>query len=281
MRLLIASLLLLCGWTTAHAQTDTVTYLRPTDTLFTYIHPMGEIMFTHHIRPQQTLFSLAKFYGLTIQELYAYNPEVSATYRVGTPVRIPLPHKAIIFQEPPAAMLPGLVPIYYIVPRGETLYNLSKRVFQVPQELLIARNPFLSMGLKPGQLLHIGWMATQAIPSEWHEIRGGPYVRMNHRHKLTYFNRSQGKRIEEQSGAATWPRELGSDGGFSCLHRTAPINSFVEVHNPLTRQTMYLKVMDRLPDEVYGRNTLVVVSPLAAKALGALDDRFYVRLKHY
>ncbi|RMF00333.1 MAG: LysM domain-containing protein, partial [Bacteroidetes bacterium] len=228
MRLLTTALLLCWGLSSATAQTDTVVYLRPTDTLFTYLHPMGELMFTHRIQGKQTLYSLAKFYGLTIEELYAYNPGLSATYKLGTPVRIPLPRKALIFAEPPPAMLPGLVPVYYIVPRGETLYNLSKRVFGVPQEFLIARNPMLQAGLKPGQRLHIGWMARQPIPSDWHEIKGGPYARMNHRYKLTYFNDSRGKRIREETGAATWPKDMKGNSGFICLHRKARINSLVE-----------------------------------------------------
>jgi rare lipoprotein A (peptidoglycan hydrolase) len=99
--------------------------------------------------------------------------------------------------------------------------------------------------------------------------------------KLEYFRRSANRRISEERGAATWPKDLDDNSGFFCLHRTAPIHSLVEVYNPLTRQTMYLKVSDRLPARVYDKTVLVVVSPLAAKALGARDDRFYVHLKHY
>lgn len=262
-------------------QQDSVSYLIPGDTLSTYLHPMGEVMFTHTIQTKQTLFSLAKFYGLTLQELYAYNPHVSADYDPGDQLSIPIPLRAIIRRIPPPTLLPELAMVYYQVRRGDTVYGLCKRVFEVSEDWLFGQNPELANGLKPGQILFIGWVSTLPIPQEWREIRGGPYAKVNHPLRMEYFRRSANRRIREERGAATWPRDSNDYTGFYCLHRTAPINSLVEVHHPLTRQTMYLKVSGRLPERVYDRNTVVVVSPLAAKALGVRDDRFYVHLKHY
>lgn len=272
----------LLGIQLCYSQQDSISYLTPQDTLVTSVHPMGELLFTHTMKPKQTLFSLSKFYGLSLQELYAYNPHISQHYKVGDVLRIPIPHKAIILQIPPQALLAGVTLVYYKVKRGDTLFGLTHRTFKATTEWLYMLNPELAAtGLKPGQVIHIGWASTQGIPAEWHEIHGGPYARMNHPMKLDYFRRAANKRIKEERGAATYPKDMNNSSGFFCLHRSAPINSLVEVYNPLTRQTMYLKVSARLPQQVYDRNTMVVVSPLAAKALGALDDRFYVHLKHY
>jgi LysM repeat protein len=52
-----------------NAQQDSVVYLSASDTLVTFVHPMGELMFTHTLEPGQTLFSLAKTYGLSMPEL--------------------------------------------------------------------------------------------------------------------------------------------------------------------------------------------------------------------
>lgn len=262
-------------------QQDSVIYISSSDTLTTYVHPMGELMFSHTLEAGQTLFSLAKTYGLTIQELYAYNPHVTASYKLGVQLSLPIPLRAIIRQVPPKEMLPGLALVYYRVKRGDTVFGLCNRTFQIPFEWLYSLNPGAMVGLSPGQLLHIGWISTQPIPKEWREVAGGPYAQMNHPMKLEYFRRAANRRITEERGAATWPRDLDDNSGFFCLHRTAPLNSLVEVHNPLTRQTMYLKVSGRLPDRVYDRSVTVVVSPLAAKGLGVRDDRFFVRLKHY
>lgn len=281
MRLLLSCWLCLAFFS-LRAQTDTVSYLQPYDSLITYLHPMGEVMFTHTINGKQTLYSLGKFYGLTLQELYAYNPHVGANYKQGVQLRIPIPNRAIIKADPPPAMLPGLAVIYYRVRKGDTMYGLTRRTFLIDQASLEYRNPqLITEGLKPGQILHIGWMAVQPIPPDWREIKGGPYARLNHPYKLAYFRHAEGRRVRAEKGAATYPKDLADNSGWYCLHRTAPLKSYVEVYHPLTRQTMYLRVSARLPEGVYDRNTLVVVSPLAAKALGALDDRFYVTFKHY
>lgn len=290
MRLLYLCLLI-TFFTSVSAQTSStqeqdsvqVTYMSAQDTLIASRHPMGELLFTHVMKPKQTLYSLAKFYGLSLAEIYAYNPHISKHYDVGDVLRIPLPNKALITQVPPEVLLGGLARLYYQVKRGDTFYGLTHRVFNVTTEWINELNPILAIeGLKPGQLLHIGWVPITGFPEEWHEIKGGPYARMNHPLKLEYFRRSANKRITTEKGAASWIKDLEDDSpGFYCLHRTAKINSLVEVYNPLTRQTMYLKVSGRLPQSVYDKTTLIIVSPFTAKALGAVDSRFYVHLKHY
>lgn len=264
-----------------HTTTDSVPYLRRGDTVTTYMHAIGELMFNHTIQHGQTLFSLAKFYGLTTGELYSYNPSLKSQYSPGTEVMIPLPLKALIRDTPTPGMRPNLIPVMYRVKKGETLYGLANRHFETTEAWLTSLNPSLAQGIQPDQVLHIGWITLDGFLSEWREIKGGYYARLNHPMKLEYFRRSEGKRVIEERGAAMWPKESPDQSGFFCLHRTAPINSYVEVHNPHSRKTIYLKVSARLPEGVYDQTIKVVVSPMAAKALSVKDDRFYMRLKHY
>lgn len=275
------SLLISCSVFGQSAVTDSVPYLRRGDTLTAYMHEIGELMFTHTVQHGQTLFSLAKFYGLTTTELYSYNPSLKSQYSPGTEVMIPLPLKALIRDMPTPGMRPNLVPVMYRVKKGETLFGIATRHFETTEAWLLARNPFLAQGVQPDQVLHVGWVTLDGFLPEWREIKGGYYAKINHPMKLEYFRRSEGKRVTEERGAATWPKNAPDQPGFFCLHRTAPINSYVEVHNPHSRKTIYLKVSARLPEGVYDQAIKVVVSPLAAKALGVKDDRFYMRLKHY
>ena len=43
---------------------DSLTYLTPQDTMVLKIGDYGEKIFVHTLKPQQTLYSLARFYGL-------------------------------------------------------------------------------------------------------------------------------------------------------------------------------------------------------------------------
>ena len=75
---------------------DSTRYLLPEDTIFLQIGKYQHKIFEHEIEKGQTLYSLAKFYGLSIDELYLYNPQLLD--RVLSPyekVSIPIPNRAI------------------------------------------------------------------------------------------------------------------------------------------------------------------------------------------
>jgi hypothetical protein len=65
------------------------------------------------------------------------------------------------------------------------------------------------------------------------------------------------------------------------LHRTAPINSLIEIEDPRSRKIIYARVVGRIPEQVNDRNVIVVVSPLLVKAFGVRDKHFYVRTRHF
>ena len=48
----------------------------------------------------------------------------------------------------------------------------------------------------------------------------------------------------------------------------------------MTRRTLYAKVVGRLPNTDLGPNVKVVLSPIAAKFLGARDPRFFVKIDY-
>ena len=44
--------------------------------------------------------------------------------------------------------------------------------------------------------------------------------------------------------------------------------------------TVYAKVIGRIPNNVYGKEVIVIVAPSVAKTLGAIDERFFVKIKY-
>ena len=109
----------------------------------------------------------------------------------------------------------------------------------------------------------------------------GPGGRQNYMNKLAYFHKKGSKRERQERGAAYWERKSSEDGGLFALHRYAKVGSYVEVHNPMSRVTLYLKVIGKMPASAHDPETVVVVSPRAAKLLNGLDRRFYVKVKYY
>jgi rare lipoprotein A (peptidoglycan hydrolase) len=84
----------------------------------------------------------------------------------------------------------------------------------------------------------------------------------------------------KHQGVAVWKKEAREDSDLYALHRYAKINSIVAVKNPMNNRVVYAKVIGKMPDTTYDNNVAVVLSPLAAKLLGAVDPRFFVRVTY-
>lgn len=256
---------------------DSLRYLRPQDSVFLSHDPAGNLLLYHELAPKQTLYSLAKFYGMNLDEFYACNPRLSQRYGPGDVAEIPVPLKAIVRTKPSAATIKQFARVYYRVRRGDTVFGVGRRLFEMEVDTLKARNRLKGDNLNPGQLLFIGWMATTGVPTEWREIRGGPDFQL----KLQYFRESANKTVRQHKGPAIWSREANQQNGLFALHRFAAIGSVIEVYNPMSRQVIYLKVVGRVPDSIYGDEVVAVISPQVARMLRAIDQRFYVWVKYY
>lgn len=275
-------LLLLFGlaFTNSWATGDSLRYLTPQDTVFLISNDYGDKFFLHQMEKKQTLFSLAKFYGLSVEELYYYNPGLKEnSVRVGQHIQVPIPNRAIRRYQGVDFMPENYIPVYYQVRRGDTMYRIAKKLFRMEVEELMMRNHLLSAGLKTGQLLHVGWMNIHGIPPDARQDAGGPMAQRNQAMKSIYLRECSGAEVEV-SGVACWYKNSNEDAGLYALHRSARRNAVIAVTNPMNNRTIYVKVIGKISDRAYEDNVKVVLSPLAAKLLGAVDSRFYIKVKH-
>lgn len=97
--------------------------------------------------------------------------------------------------------------------------------------------------------------------------------------KSTYKAKVLKRRMVTQNGVAQWAKSGPTTQGLYVLHPTAPVNSVVELSNPMTHRKIYAKVLSNMPPKLYPDDISVVVSPGVANLLGAIDSRFYVKLR--
>ena len=119
----------------------------------------------HEVLPKETKYSIAKKYGITVEELEKRNPAVIPNLTIGYKLIIkgnaPKADKVAVVNSKKEIAKPILVKVpktveysnYEVKPK-ETLYSLSKG-FGMTQEELIALNPELSSGVKEGMILKI------------------------------------------------------------------------------------------------------------------------------
>lgn len=282
MRKLIGFQILFFLSTFSFATGDSLHYLTLKDTIFLSINNYQEKIFTHVLEEGQTLYSAGRFYGLKLDEVYAYNPDLKIKgYEPGDGVRIPIPNRAILRYKTPDFKWWKHIPVCYVVKKGDTFYGISKRFFKMPIDTIIQRNNLPDMSLTKGQILHIGWMNIDGIPEAMRQINGGPLWEKSYAMKNTYFQQKASKRERSEGGAAVWMQDKNGGSDLYALHPYAPIGSIISIKNPVYNRTVYVKVIGRMSSRIHDKaETKIVVSQTVAKMLGAIDPRFYVEIKY-
>jgi LysM repeat protein len=260
---------------------DSTQYLLPTDTLQLTISSFGEKLIFHHFEGGQTLFSLSKFYGLTVEELKYYNPGLLDGVKIGDQVQIPIPNRAIIRYPDATFDYMTHAPIYYTIEKGDTFYGLSNRIFKMPFEEIQRRLLPTGDQLKVGQRLFVGWISVAGVPESHRVVRGHPLFRKNQKLKPLYMGQANGRKVKDLAGAATSIKDSKNNSSFLVLFDEAPIGSYVEIYYPMRNRRVLAKVVGKIPVSIYEPNIKLVVSPLTTKLLGAKDDDFYVKIFYY
>lgn len=113
----------------------------------------------HTVLPKETKYSIAKQYGITVEELEKRNPEIISNLPVGFQLLIKgnatKADKGIATQNEKGVLKSNVSKfVDYEVKSKETLYSLSK-TFGLSQEELIAFNPELKSAVNEGMILKV------------------------------------------------------------------------------------------------------------------------------
>ena len=83
--------------------------------------------------------------------------------------------------------------------------------------------------------------------------------------------------VENGLGA---PIEKSLTDKYLALHKTAPVGTIMQVRNAMNGQSVYVRVIGKLPDTGENNNILVRLSPRAVQKLGTADSRFRVETNY-
>jgi LysM repeat protein len=271
MLICVGHTLLLCAQSTSGAVRS---YIRPTDSVFLELSNGHRYLF-HEVQSGQTLFGLSAYYGQSIEDLFALNAALQAdpTLKVGQRLRIYLPKKSIIRYPKSGFNRQEHAALYYMVQPGDNLYNLSTTYFGMPVDTVAKRNRLTNYTLRPGQVLHLGWMSTAGIPAEFQKQSASQQADLMQKFEADAFKYTE---VPGQ-GICAWQKGT-ADGGHWALHSKAVIGTTIIVENPMSKRKLALKVIGSIP-KGYDPNIEVMVSSGAARSLGARDARFFVKTR--
>jgi len=260
---------------------DHLHYLNLEDTIFLTVGAYEEKFTQHYLAPGQTVYQIALFYGLKLNQLYDYNPGLkSKTLNIGDAINIPIPNKAIKRYKSGEVFDYEHVPIYYTIKKGETLYRVAKTLFRMPVDTLKARNGLVSDVVKVNQQLLVGWLSVYGIEAHLQKVQNNTINEANRKLRDTYYNRSLSRKEYANKGVAVWQKNSPMKTGTYALHRKAPLNSLISVTNPMNNRTVYAKVIGRIPSRAYGSDVETIITPYLADLLDAKDPRFFVEVKY-
>lgn len=222
----------------------------------------------HTVLPKQTLYTIAKAYGVKVGDLYAANPELKERLvKMNEEIQVPLSGMEIL-----PTITDGIKAYYYVQPK-ETIYRLSKVYFAMNPEHLMALNNLDQPELQVGQKLLIGTLkiSDEAQDASIAEVKG---------EEVLFDEEFEGLEWVEEKSVAYWLQDGDESTSLFILHNEAPINSMVEITNPMYNRTVNAKVVGRIPPGAYTKDIDLILSHTLAEELGAIDPRFYVRVKY-
>ena len=239
------------------------------DSVFMYANQAGTKFIQHPVKKGQTLYAISKFYSLSPEEVFVYNPQLgnSNNLEIGQRLNIPVPNACISRYMKKGANPKKFAKIYYLVQPGETLYTISKKHFVMPIDSVKARNGLKNSDLSVGQPLFVGWFTLDGIRKDW-------------RGDQPQMVAPTGGTVVKDQGVAMWQHNAREKGiEMNCLHRDAAIGSNLAVTFPVTRKRIYVKVIGRVPEGTPA-NIKMILSPAAAVAIGAKDPKVLVDMEY-
>ena len=96
---------------------------------------------THTVKKKETLYSIARQYGVKLNDLFRANPGLTANIKIGQTIRIPKKKISTDF-------------VYYQAHRKMSLKKVSK-LYRIALSKLLSHNPSLGKKLYPGQVVRI------------------------------------------------------------------------------------------------------------------------------
>ncbi|MEY4134991.1 MAG: hypothetical protein RL386_1341 [Bacteroidota bacterium] len=258
---------------------DTTGYLSFSDTVYLSVED-GEKIYLHTIKPGQTLFSLARFYGLHYQELQYLNNGLGERVSVGQQVRIPIPNRAIVRYLPAKASRRMFAPVVYVVKKGDTLFRIGQ-YFKLPVSEISARGEISGNTLKPGMLIPIGWMSILGISEADRPEPVHPLLKRNLPLRQKFESVAKGRTLQKLQGPAYWQQGGPEEGSsFFARFNHAAKHTVIEIENPMNQGKIFAEVLGPIPPTIYDPRIIIVLSPAAAKMLGARDPQFFVKIRY-
>lgn len=217
----------------------------------------------HVVAPRETLFAIARKYGLTVAEVRKLNNITDSHIEVG--------QRLIVSASGPIATDPDkLAAASGDQPDG----SAGTPETAAPGSAAPGGNA--PAGNTPAEAGTGGPVTDKPAPILGTPDRMAGDSRTKKKNDLPTLVRE----IRE-SGVAAWINNANLNQAKSiALHKSAPPGTIIKVTNPANKRSVMVKVVGSFPDNAETDNALIVISQAASRLLGVQDNRFRVNLSY-
>jgi LysM repeat protein len=250
----------------------------------------------HKVAEKETLFSISKLYGVTIDELKEWNSLADNSLSVGQELVIRKKNTAVAPIVSPSPEMRAVRTVHTVAQK-ETLYSISRQ-YGISVQQLKEWNNIQGEELKIGQVLFVAQpvyegtqqAVTVTAPTVQPET---PVVKPDQTQPQVQTQTVPvipTVTIREPIRGSDEVRELGlaelidgtqANRKYLALHRTAPLGSILKIRNEMNNREVFVRVIGKLPDTAQTDKLIIKVSKSAYDRLGAIDARFRVEVTFY
>ena len=236
----------------------------------------------HTVVPGETLFSISRLYGLTVDEVKTQNQMTENAISVGQQLMVKKSAPVGVVTSPIETSTTAAG--YHQVQPKETLFSIS-RDYNVTVQDLKTWNNLTGSTLDIGQQLRVA--APQVVRTENTQVT--PIKVDTTSPPVTDFKESVIK-ISENVAGTDEVRESGlaeliegTDGSrkYLALHRSAKPGTILKIRNELNNREVFVRVVGPLPATGVNDKIIIKISKSAFDRLGGVDSKFRAEVTYY
>ncbi len=238
----------------------------------------------HIVAEKETLFSVAKLYGLTVDELKQLNKLSSNSLSVGQELVVKKKNGFVEQSNIKTTPLQTLKGVHTVASK-ETLFSISK-LYNISIDQLKQWNNLTGSELKLGQNLFVVQPVNQG--GQTTTLAGGPTTPVET--PVETPKNTVPIKISEGYKDGKEVREIGlseliegtqGNRKYLALHRTAPTGTILKVKNQMNDREVFVRVVGQLPPTGQNDKLVIKISKSAYDRLGAIDPKFLAEVTWY
>ncbi len=251
--------------------------------------PNDKNVMEYIVKAGETLFSISKRFGSTVDEVKQWNHLTSNTVQLGQKLivgYITPTEKPELKKEIKTETNTGTVNDKLVEKKSEKILQEKTLPANDNTDEVAIANKSKDGGLqektrpeKPLDVMPAGSHEPKTInPEEKPDVNDNPTRSM-----IPVGKGIGGKTIVQvsESGVCSWINDADvNQNKYYGLHRSAPIGTIVKVTNKMNDKYVFVKVVGVLPDTGENEKSIIKISQAAVNKIGALDAHFQVELSY-